>query len=1072
MAEKVSVRGGGQFDGAQLENAASEVTLLRVAAAIEKMGGGGAGGKSASSKVNELFNKALDGNVKALNQTTDRSKIFSDMLGQTSKEAKALDSALSNTTKRSGVFGDLLGSTSKGVKNLESSLAGTTSRSSVFGDLLGTTGKEAKALDSALSNTTKRSSVFGDLLGTTGKEAKALESSLSGTTKRSSVFGDLLGTTGKEAKNLESSLSGTTDRSGVFGSILGSTGKEVKSFGGSITSAAGSIVGAGFGLIMTGIVAAGKGLLSFFTDGMEGLRETSSVGASFNNDITLLRKTAAEAAMPLEDFTAMVKQNSGLLAQLGGTVTQGAQSFAKMSRGVTTSEFGKNMQMMGMTSGDLNDYLSSYLDIQMRMGRLQGKSEAELIAGTEEYILEMDKLSKATGLSRKQTEEMLAKQLKEGRLSFMASKLTGDALKNFQAGVILTGSKFAPFQDTLTNAMAGIIKPGDKFGSMMATAVPGFLKFNKALGDGKLSTREQIQGYKDQAKNMKSFLGRFSSEMIAANPELAKMQEYLNSLNEIANANIDDAVKEQDKREEITKAMGTFGQVFQTVKSDIMLAMIKSKVFEKIQDVLKKFAEFFNKKSDLIGPFFEKIIGGLDDFLTGLTDAISTGSITDAFSGLFDSLKPIAMGLIRNLFEPPEQKKKRDELQAKKTSIQQGLKSGTINENSGDRQLADIQSQLDAMDSSSPVEMMLNGIKKSIEDTFPLVTKFFGFFSSDGEKSFSLVETAMNGFKWALDNIGTVLGVGGVVIAGVYLLGKALTSLGAGLATVLVPVAAVVAAFGLAAGGLGFMFEGVSKVIDSFVNGFKSIPVVLEQLTKLDSDKLKALGPALAAVADPLVSLAGGGILATLGGASGLTSIAKSLTAFGEVNADAIRNIAQPMIDLHKAMSLFTGSGFLEGLGKGISGLVSGDGGIKKFADSLSVLDKVNGTNISNIANGLQTLKTTLGDDLKNQSSGVTDFAKSIDTLSKSVSALGTSMSALDIAKLKETIAGTQGSAGSGSSGSGAAGSGSSTTPRTDNADKLNTLLTELVNLTKEVRDFNKDQVDAIRQRGSAMGGK
>ena len=910
MAEKVEVRGG-QSDGAIIQNAASEATLLRVASAMEKMSGGGAKGAAAGNKANELFDKALTGNIKGLEQSTDRS----------------------------------------------------------------------------------------------------------------AVFGDILGKTGKEAKN----------------------------FGSSLTSAVGSIAGAGMGLVFTGLVAAGKGLLSFFTEGMEGLRETSSVGASFNNDITLLRRTAAEAAMPLEDFTAIVKQNSGLLAQMGGTVTQGAQSFAKMSKEVTTSDFGQNMMMMGMTSGDLNDYLTSYLDIQMRMGRLQGKSQNELIAGAEDYIQEMDKLSKATGLSRKQTEEMLAKQLKEGRLSFMASKLTGDALKNFQAGVILTGSKFAPFQDTLTNAMAGIIKPGDRFGSMMATAVPGFLKFNKALGDGKLSTREQIQGYKDQAKSMQGFLGRFSSEMIAANPELAKMQEYLNSLNEIANANIDDAVQEQDKRNAITKAMGSFEKMWQKFKSDVLLSLINSKVFDKVQAAMSKLADFFTQNQDKVGEFFTSLISGVDDMIT--TGDIG-GAIGKAFEKLFDAMKPLVKGLLSSLFDSPETKKKKDELNAKKANLTSNINSGgSASENREDRAaLEEINKELAKMEGGSDP---FKGLKDSLSDLFPIMKPLTAIFEN---------------IEWAMANWGTVLLGAGGTIALIGALGFALGPVGAALNAVLIPVAAVVGAFGLAAGGLGFMFLGVSKVIDSFVEGFKSIPVVLEQLTKLDSDKLKSLGPALAAVADPLVSLAGGGILATLGGASGLTSIAKSLSAIGEVNADAIRNIAQPMTDLHKAMSLFTGSGFLEGLGKGISGLVSGDGGIKKFAENLSLLDKVNGTNISNIANGLQTLKSTLGDDLKSQVGGVNDFAKAVDSLSKSVGALGTSMSTLDINKLKDAITGVQGPGGSGGSAGG--GGAAATNPATANAEKLNTLVTELITVTKEVRDFNKDQIDAIRQRGSAMGGK
>jgi hypothetical protein len=318
---------------------------------------------------------------------------------------------------------------------------------------------------------------------------------------------------------------------------------------------------------------------------------------------------------------------------------------------------------------------------------------------------------------------------------------------------------------------------------------------------------------------------------------------------------------------------------------------------------------------------------------------------------------------------------------------------------------------------------MMNGIKKSIAETFPLVTKFFGFFSSDGEQSFSLVETAMSGFKWALDNIGTVLAVGGGVIAGIYLLGTALGSLGTGLTAVLAPVALVVAAFGMAAGGLGYMFEGISKIIDSFVNGFKSIPIVLGQLAELDPNKLKGIASAMGDISFALGKLAGGGILSSLFGTGGLPDFIKSAKQLESINSDSIKN-------------------------------------------TVSAVGSIN----------------TVGIDLGKQAEGVKVFTDSIKNLTDKVKELQTSLEKLNKTQVSVATAtansaanpsnpGSNNSNSSNSSGAGA-GNSAATNPATANAEKLNTLVTELITVTKEVRDFNKDQVDAIRQRGSAMGGK
>lgn len=801
----------------------------------------------------------------------------------------------------------------------------------------------------------------------------------------------------KTIKNSTQALEDSTKKQGLYDNILGDTTKKTKELGSSMASAAASIAGAGAGLVFSGLVMAGKGLLSFFTDGMEGLRETSKVGASFNNDITLLRLTAAKAAMPLEEFTAIVGKNSVLMSQMGGTVTKGAMAFADMSKEITTSEFGKNMMMMGMTSGDLNDSLTSYLDIQMRMGRLQGKSQQELIAGSQEYIVEMDKLSKATGLNRKESEQLLASQLKEGRLSSLASRLSGDALKNFQSGIVLTGSKFKPFQDTLTNAMSGIIKPGDRFGSMMATAVPNFLSFNKALGQGKLSARDQILGYKQQASSLKEFLGRFSDEVIAANPELAKMQEYLNSLNEVASADLDSAVEEQERRNEITKAMGSFEKVFQEVKSKILSSLIQSGVFTKIENAMKQLAEWFNANSSKIAPFFEDLIGGFDKALMGggLSDAIS-----GAFSKLFEALKPIAMGAIRALFESPEKAAKRKELENRRaqltSTMTENAKEG-ISSGSAADELEAVKRELEGMEIKNPISAILDSITDKIFSLGGLLT-------------------------------------GGAVIGGLVALGVAF----GGITGAIAPFAASVAALanpaslvGLGALTLAFMgigkalefaapsFEGISKIIESVFNGvsklietltagFRSIPEVLGGIASLDAGNMLKVAGSTTALAAALAALSAGGI-----------------------------------------MSIFS----KDGLGN--------------FAQSAKLISEIDSNAINNTVSAIGNIKSIVGVDLSKQADGVKAFSDSIKDLTKNVKELQVAME-----KLSKTPGGTDAATAMGAAAGANAGGQAATNASSERQEKLNTLIFELVEITKEVRDFNKDQVDAIRQRGSAMGNK
>ena len=93
----------------------------------------------------------------------------------------------------------------------------------------------------------------------------------------------------------------------------------------------------------------GEGTISSFTDNFKGLgvigdsfgylgnrldvnietfRQLSQIGATFGQSIVELRQAAATAALPLDDFAALVGNNSESLAALFGSTTQGAKGIA------------------------------------------------------------------------------------------------------------------------------------------------------------------------------------------------------------------------------------------------------------------------------------------------------------------------------------------------------------------------------------------------------------------------------------------------------------------------------------------------------------------------------------------------------------------------------------------------------------------------------------------------------------------------------------------------------------------------------------------------------------------------
>ena len=278
---------------------------------------------------------------------------------------------------------------------------------------------------------------------------------------------------------------------------------------------------------------------------------------------------------------------------------------------------------------------------------------------------------------------------------------------------------------------------------------------------------------------------------------------------------------------------------------------------------------------------------------------------------------------------------------------------------------------------------------------------------------------------------------------------------------------------GIAAVGAALVVFAAGGALASLVSGTGLINLSngLKALGEVNGEMLAKLAPSLDAISKPLAVLGGSSVLALIGGNS-LGQLATGLKAFEEIDPTKIANVGPALEGLHKALSLFTGGneGLFASIGSAIGNFVKGDSGVGKLAESFKSFNSVDGANLNNVATGMATLRTGIGDDLAKQADGVKVFADSIKNLSDKMKDLQTSLE-----KLNKTPGGA-GAVSSTASAAPTAGSSGGTVDSTsssaDKLDKLNILVTELVSVNKEIRGFEKDLVDAVKGRNSAMGGK
>jgi predicted chitinase len=125
----------------------------------------------------------------------------------------------------------------------------------------------------------------------------------------------------------------------------------------------------------------------------------------------------------------LMRENATVFANFGGTAAQGAKQFAASAKEIQFSDLGNQFKLMGMTTDDINKGMAGYMKIQQNSGVLQRQTADQVAASASEYILKQDKLTKLTGLSADQQNQIIERAQADQRYAATQAELraNGDA---------------------------------------------------------------------------------------------------------------------------------------------------------------------------------------------------------------------------------------------------------------------------------------------------------------------------------------------------------------------------------------------------------------------------------------------------------------------------------------------------------------------------------------------------------------------------------------------------------------------------------------------------------------------
>lgn len=436
---------------------------------------------------------------------------------------------------------------------------------------------------------------------------------------------------------------------GGIGAAIGgitSFGKELLTGGNRLTDLASAVPLVGDYLsVLTGVL----------DDQIDSFRTVASSGASFGNDMFEMSRVAGSAGMSLERFTGFVAENAKTMSLFGASTTEGAKRFAVVSKGLRTGKIGEQLMSMGYTMDTINEGFVSYSEEMAKSGRLENMSNAQLIAGSQNYLQEMDKLSKVTGLNRQELEKARSAQMDDARIRLHANTLDGDARENFLNNMTMLNTTMPGMATAFDDLRDGVAQTDEGIALVNAVGDKAY-EVAKALEEG-VDPATLNNMLADMGPQMDKFFGGMNGAQLEAlkttNPALYAIASATGQINRITKKSKEDIDAEQKQNAKMTTVMGGVEQAIEGFRGKLKKYFLDSPLFEQITgmfDGLGTSGSFLDDVFVKIKPTLDKVFTSLSKFITSfmadpqqamsdLGDKIM-GWLGDGIKALFSSFLP------------------------------------------------------------------------------------------------------------------------------------------------------------------------------------------------------------------------------------------------------------------------------------------------------------------------------------------------------------------------------------------------------------------------------------------------
>ena len=661
-------------------------------------------------------------------------------------------------------------------------------------------------------------------------------------------------------------------------------------------------------------------LMGIVDKNIDVFRSMADSGITLGTSMFDVYSSAAKAGMNIDLYSGLLTEHSQKLTLAFGSAAGGAKMYTEVLKEI--KPLAKDFTALGITLEEYGDMTADFIELQRIQGRLDRMDSRDLAKGTANYIQELDRLAKVTGMTRKQAAEALQAGTSDPRMQAFYSTLDEESALRIKSTLAQLNAANKDIGSAVTDIIATGGVPVTDFGKSLMMITNGEVAdWAAALKSGKMTQDEfnaKINGAAEKAdeyvkKNahLIGTMGALNDPILQAALELQKLKGY----GEGANQALWEQQEALRKRKETNEAaLLDFERAIENVRSQIMNKLVDTGVFEKLGDAIGYLTDWIE------GSGFDLALIDMGIWLDTLIEDFKTLSISEM--------------LDKYLWQPL------------KTAIFGGGPEKTEADlaKSRDARLAAVQAEWDALsaneqDSAANIQKF-SEMRNQIEADFQTsVAEVQAAAKNDGESNKGLLGEMFSGILDYLPSMET-LGWGlGLVTAAVIAMGVAGVAASPGLLL----IGAAFLSIGAAGAGVGYMVEKIAEAVTSLRED-------IELFSDMNTEKLSEVGNAMTPLTDSILTLAKAGFVANFINDGSFKKLADGIKEFEGIKANEIANIGPAMVALQKGMAAFTGDGVMESVGKVFSSWISGKGDsggqMKEMADNLKVFGDID-------ANGL-----------------------------------------------------------------------------------------------------------------------